>query len=257
MRKIQDYRHSRNGTMLLPLLVLWASAGVAGQADPVVPSLLPLEAGAVAIGPNGASVHRSFGSDSWLVLPAGDARAAELGALRDAAAAHLRIAPERLLLADANGQELTSLEQATISGVIYGRQACEHEGGAAGCEQWMWPAHRPGQTAAIALENDATTASSCDPAEEGEMCPAAGPRSVVLETLSTSPRVFRVPSFLSQSELEEFNGMVRTAWGNRLFVQPFFMFVLRLSWQIERFCIGNGAKRPHTQTSNRTPTPEC
>ena len=35
---------------------------------------------------------------------------------------------------------------------------------------------------------------------------------------------------VSQSELEEFNGMVRTAWGNRLFVQPFFMFVLRLSW---------------------------
>ena len=79
-----------------------------------------------------------------------------------------------------------SRADAVASGAVYGRSRAE---------RWMWPAHRAGDRLAI------------DPAERceagAEQCSAGAAQSLVLETLSVSPRVFRVPSLLSASEVAE------------------------------------------------------
>ena len=172
-----------------------------------------LEPGAVAIGPNGASLLQQ--PAAWLLLSRDDERAASLAGLKAAAAAHLHIVPEVLLLADTNGQTVRSIEQAVESGMVYGRHSCLDS--STMCEQWMWPANRPGERITIAA--GVSPGSSCEPGDGGSACsslaagamaPDSGAKSFTLETLSTSPRVFRVESFLSQSELAQINAMVRS-----------------------------------------------
>lgn len=170
----------------------------------------PLAPRALAVGPNGASLQEQ--PEAWLRLTLDDERAASLAALHAAAAGHLHVVPEALLLADANGRPLRSIEQAAESGLVYGRHACEDSSRA--CEQWMWPASRPGERISIAA--DVNAGGSCEQRNDSsaESCsaeattPGNGERSFVLETLSTSPRVFRVASFLSKSELAQINDMV-------------------------------------------------
>ena len=172
-----------------------------------------LEPGSVAIGPNGGSLQKH--PEAWLLLSRDDERAASLAGLKAAAAAHLRIVPEALLLADTNGQTVRSIEQAVDSGMVYGRHSCPES--STTCEQWMWPANRPGERITIAA--DVNFGSSCESGGGGSAgsslavaaAPDDGAKSFTLETLSTSPRVFRVESFLSESELAQMNAMVRSS----------------------------------------------
>ena len=175
--------------------VLWLPLLLAAEA--VGPGESP-PPGAVAIGPNGGSLARQ--PSAFLLLPPASPELASTAALASAAAAHLRIAPEALLLADGEGHAVASIEQAVAGGVVYGRQACEP--GAASCERWMWPAHWAGDSVSVGLAGCGADESS--PAEQQDQQPPA----YSLETLSTSPRVFRVSSFLSPSELVEFNSLI-------------------------------------------------
>ena len=170
-----------------------------------------LDPGAIAIGPNGVSMQQQ--PDAWLILKPDDTRADSLETLKTAAAVHLQIAPDVLLLADASGQHLRSIEQAVRSRFVYGRHLCEES--AATCEHWMWPAHKPGERVAVTM--DANDGGNCHTGDmsTNSVCTSVttasgdGAEAYQLETLSTSPRVFRVASFLSQSELVQINSMVR------------------------------------------------
>jgi hypothetical protein len=198
-------RHLLALLLLLPRAASDGSAGMA-QSDSLAPRGL-------AIGPNGASLQGQ--PDAWLRLTLDDDRAASLATLQAAAAGHLHIVPEALLLADANGRPLRSIEQAVESGLVYGRHACEDSSRA--CEQWMWPASRLGERVSItATVNSGSSKqgndSSADSCADDAITPDDGEnRSFVLETLSTSPRVFRVASFLSKSELAQINDVVRSS----------------------------------------------
>ena len=81
----------------------------------------------------------------------------------------------------------------------------------------MWPASRLGERVSITANLKDT--GSCEQGTNMSVhscvvdatTPGDGNRSLVLETLSTSPRVFRVASFLSKSELAQINNMVGLA----------------------------------------------
>ena len=175
---------------LLPPLLLLLCGLPATTTQPEatdVRAALGLGAADVAVGPNGASLLGATGRPAprWEVLRS----VTDLGALRAAAAAHLGIDQGALVLADGRGREVGSLAQAVASGAVYGRSRAE---------RWMWPAHRAGDRLAV------EPAERCEAG--AEQCSAGA--GLVLETLSVSPRVFRVPSLLSASEVAELTALV-------------------------------------------------